>query len=434
MLELGIHPMKSNILVACSGGIDSTVLVHALFSSGFKIQVAHVNYKLRGAESDENQHFVTEMCSSLKIPLHVIAFDTKTILDSQNINLQELARDLRYNWFKELLEKHQLDYVATAHHAEDQAETILHHFIRGSGLKGLSGIAHKKDQIIRPLLSFKKDEIIKICLTQQWNYSGDSSNEKNDYTRNFIRNQIMPLLRVINPGITETLNNHGELYHKMNAFVQWSAQKCLQDLKVQEDEFSTDLNINDLITIPGYQTILYEFLRPAGFNNDQIQQVSSAVVTHKRGFLLQSETHKILVDRSTLKLSLMDTETNKDKILWETHHERLTLPDGTIINKSSAYPENIPEKNRINVDIQWRTKKLYFRHWKHGDIFYPAGMNGQRKKVSDYFIDSKLNRFEKNRVWLLVNEMDEIIWISGMRADHRFIPESAEASYWIYIE
>lgn len=435
MLQLGIEPGKHAILVACSGGVDSTVLVHALHAGGYKIQVAHVNYKLRKTESDENQLFVTGICSALKIPVHVTSFNTEDLLTKNNSNLQELARNLRYNWFYELIEQNQMDYIATAHHADDQTETMIHHFLRGCGLKGLSGIAIKNHKIIRPFLSFNKEEILSISHTQQWSFSKDSSNEKNDYTRNFIRNKVIPLIREINPGITETLRNHADLYREMNAFIQWSAQKHLHDLKTTENEHFTDLNINALKKIPGYPTIMFEFLRPAGFNHDQIQQICLAIAANKIGFLLKSETHMILVDRNILKLSgAGGYESDFQRIHWDTHSESLTLPDGKIVRKSSAEPDDVMSGNGIKLDIQLQTETLYFRHWKKGDIFHPLGMNGKRKKVSDYFIDSKLNRFEKSQVWLLVNEKDEIIWIAGMRADHRFIPQTESASFWIFIE
>ncbi|MBK7427027.1 MAG: tRNA lysidine(34) synthetase TilS [Saprospiraceae bacterium] len=434
MLKLGILPQREKILVACSGGLDSTALVHALIACDFKIQVAHVNYKLRSEESDANEHFVSGLCSSLNITFHVNSFETKSLLDSNKGNLQEVARELRYKWFEELMKLHDLDFIATAHHSDDQAETLIHHFIRGSALKGLSGIADKRDRIIRPFLDFSREEIFNISELQKWEHSRDSSNEKNDYTRNFIRNQIMPLVREINPNVSETLSKQAELYQEMNAFLKYSANNFIKDLILKRDEFSSDLDIAKLISVPGYIVILYEFLRDSGFTNDQIQQIASAIDAKESGLVLTNKTYKLLVDRQTLKVSVHHSEESNTPLIWESASDSISLPDGSILKRSLEEPEHIPVINKINVGIQVVKQTLYLRHWKSGDVFFPKGMNGHSKKISDYFIDSKVNRFDKDAAWLLVNDKDEIIWIISMRADHRFIPVSSEESTWIYLE
>ncbi len=434
MLKLGVRAENANILVACSGGVDSTCLVHSLHIAGFKIQVAHVNYKLRAEESDQNENFVAELCSALNIPLHHTSFETKAMLKSDPGNLHELARELRYDWFSKLMKDHHLDYLATAHHSDDQAETLMYHFIRGSGLNGLSGIAVQKNQIIRPFINFTKEEILKACQSQGWAYSPDSSNEKNDYTRNFIRNRIMPLVQEINPGISETLGNQAWLYSEMNKFLMWSAQKYLQDLKVNEEEFSTDLDIDSLKSIPGYIVLLYDYLRPLGFTKDQIQQIAAAIDSNETGLLLQSKSHKLLVDRSELKLSMENNEINQQTIMWLPDSDRLKLPDGMTLVKSNLSPDNVLPQNKIQIKPQFQRQNLYLRHWQKGDNFQPLGMNGKSKKVSDYFIDSKLNRFQKDKIWLLVNDKDEIIWITGMRADHRFAAHAMSEALTIYID
>jgi tRNA(Ile)-lysidine synthase len=434
MLNLGILPRRENILVACSGGLDSTTLVYALLACDFRVQVAHVNYKLRAEESDENEAFVSGICASLNIPFHTISFETKILQESSNKNLQELARELRYQWFDELLKVQGLDYIATAHHADDQAETLIHHFLRGSALNGLSGIADIRQFIIRPFLNFSRKEIVNINQKLEWGHSGDSSNDKNDYTRNFIRNKLMPLIREINPNVSDTLRKQAELYKEMNIFLKHASNKFLQDLILSKDEFSTDMDIINLKSIPGYIVILYELLRDSGFTNDQVQQIASAIDANESGLLINSNTHKILVDRYLLKLTLKSQEESKTTIIWDKGSERISLSDGSLLLRSIHEPENIPARNKINIDIKFLQETLFLRHWKKGDTFYPTGMNGRSKKVSDYFIDTKVNRFDKDKVWLLVNDLDEIIWIIGMRADHRFIPESSEQSIWVYQE
>lgn len=434
MLKMGVQTRNAEILVACSGGLDSVCLVHSLHISGFKIQVAHVNYKLRAEESDQNENFVAELCSALNIPLHHTSFETKAMLKSDPGNLQEFARELRYDWFRKLIKDNNLDYLATAHHSDDQAETLMYHFIRGSGLNGLSGMVAQRNQIIRPFINFTKDEILKTCESQGWAYSQDSSNEQNDYTRNFIRNRIMPLVQKINPGIAETLGNQARLYNEMNKFLKWSAQKYLQDLKVNEEKFSTDLDIDALKLIPGYIVLLYDYLRPLGFTNDQIQQIAAAIESNETGLLLHSKSHKLLVDRSALKLSVEMYEIHQQTIIWLPESDRLELPDGMTLVKSSSSPDNVLHQNRIQVDIQFQRQNMYLRHWQKGDVFQPVGMDGKSKKISDYFIDSKLNRFQKDKMWLLVNDSDEIIWIAGMRADHRFAVHSKAEALTIYID
>ncbi len=414
---------NAEIIVASSGGLDSTVLAFLLKSIGVPIVLAHVNFQLRGEESNNDEKFVRLLGEQLSSVVIVKHFDTELFATNNKLSIQEAARMLRYNWFAEIINE-QVDpskknsrWLATAHHADDSIETMMMHFFRGTGIEGLKGIpaTQLQKKIIRPLLPFFRLQLETFATAFQINHINDSSNLKNDYTRNFFRNLLIPQIEVVFPNVKENvLNNAFRLSEATILYKQSVNQHLLKLLEYKDAEVHIPI-LKWIKTIP-LHTITWEMIKPFGFAAAQTNEVLK-LSTAANGSSVKSSTHQIFKNRGWLIIAPLSSD-DAQFILIEkegiVNFQHGSIDLSVVPNSSKQSVE--PNVEWLNADIiQF---PLLLRKWKIGDYFYPLGMT-KKKKIAKFLIDAKLSKTEKDAVWVL--EMNQkIICVIGQRIDNRF--------------
>lgn len=412
------------LLVAFSGGVDSVVLADLLYRAGYNIELAHCNFQLRGQEAIDDTIFCESFSKSINAPFHVIYFDTKTYAAEHKLSIQMAARELRYNWFKTLQAEHRFDYILTAHHANDNIETLFVNLIRGTGIKGLQGIPEKQNDMVRPLLFATKDEIRAYAEKKSISFREDSSNQEVKYKRNFIRHQIIPELKKLNPAIEETIHTSIQFFKQSSEIITEYAQLKFQTIcKEEKDWLYIDIEL--LLLEKQKETLLFEWLYNKQFKTNQIQQLTEALLTDdKIGKQFSSATHQLVIDRKYIIVKVL----NKEKEIKEftitsiSHTTHLPIHLNFEETTNVSFSKN---SNEISIPYSGDLFPLKLRRWKQGDKFKPFGMDGF-KKLSDFFKDQKLSLFEKENVWILENK-EHIIWVIGYRMDDRCkVNEGAE--------
>jgi len=408
---------KGLVIVGVSGGADSVALLHLLHSLGYDCVIAHCNFHLRMEESDRDEAFVLNLSKRLRVPYYHIDFDTTKYAETHHISIEMAARDLRYAWFYELLEKQQAQAIAVAHHADDSIETLLMNLVRGTGLRGLTGISCRNGKVVRPLLCCTREEIENYLILHDLEHIEDSTNATLDYQRNKFRNVVLPLLEEINPSVRQTLYDSLDRFEGNLAIYNQAIEKIQNDVEHKEaDTIKLDIELlKKQVHLP---TVMYELLHPYGFGSSTIQQITEQL-DGESGKQFYSNTHRLLKDRKYLIIS--ETAPVSDDIYWisETDTEIIN-PLRLKLSKIQILPDFqvSKEKDCVHVDAAKLNFPLQLRRWTEGDSFFPFGMK-QRKKISDFFIDNKLSRFEKEQSWLLISGED-IVWIVGQRVDNRF--------------
>jgi len=409
---------ESKLLVAISGGIDSVILAYLLHKLEFNFALAHCNFKLRFEDSDKDAAFVSHLSEQLGVQYHSISFDTTGYAETHKLSTQMAARELRYNWFEELMADEQYDYVLTAHHTNDNIETVLINLTRGSSLNGLVGIPEINGRIVRPLLPFTRDEIEHFTITNNIAWREDESNRSTKYFRNKIRHNIIPVLESLNPNLLETFNTHlsylkAEKKVLENHFKQVKKEVCVYEVDLMK------IDIKKLKTHKEYKAYLYYMLRECSFTEWlNIEGLLDA----QSGKYVCSKTHRLIKDRDFLLL---------EENALHLQHSRVDINEGVTqidapvrLHFELVDQVNYSSKNSIYVDVDTLVYPLYLRKKKEGDSFFPFGMKG-KKKISKYFKDEKLSLSEKENTWLLCNANETIIWVIGKRADARFSVKKA---------
>ena len=400
------------LLIAVSGGLDSMVLLHLFQQLNFDIATAHCNFQLRGIESFDDQNFVQKYASANNIPIFINQFDTENFAKDFKLSVQVAARNLRYDWFNEVLEEQNFDYILTAHHADDNLETFIINLSRGTGLEGLIGIPAINNKIIRPLLVFSRQEIEVYANANQMTWREDSSNASEKYLRNKIRHDIIPKLKELNPNFLNAFQKTQGYLQESVAMVDDAANMIYQQVATEiDDEIHFDLT--KLKTLANFNSYLYLWLKDYGFTAwSDIRDL----VDSQSGKIIYSNNYQLLKNRNQLILSSI-IENNNEVYFIEKNQLEVKVPIKLTLNIVDAICES--DSDTIFVDENLLKYPLVIRKWKSGDVFYPLGMNGSSKKVSKYFKDGKLSAIEKNKTWLLADK-NKIIWIINHRADERF--------------
>jgi tRNA(Ile)-lysidine synthase len=407
--------IDKKLLLAVSGGIDSMVLVHLCAQLKLNFEVVHCNFMLRGVESDAETQFIESFCSSNGILIHTKYFDTNTIAANTKESIQITARNLRYQWFQEIMSLG-FDYVLTAHHLDDSLETVLINFSRGTGLEGLTGIPAQNGNIIRPLLPFSREEIEHFAEKNQIQWREDSSNASDKYLRNKIRHSIIPLFKELNAGFTDSFQNTLHHLKQAESLVNVAAELVYEKVVI-EKENQLDFHLKPLLEFQNYQAYLFQWLKQYGFTawNDIYDLVEA-----QSGKQVFSPTHVLLKDREKLIFSKRKETATEAIFCIESKESIVNIPLNISFCNVSYLSES--DSNCIFVDEDKITFPLILRKWKTGDYFYPSGMTG-KKKLSKYFKDEKYSLLEKEKQWLLCSD-DQIIWVIGKRADQRFLAQS----------
>lgn len=406
---------ESPVLIGTSGGRDSMVLCHLYLKSDIPFSIAHCNFSLRGKESDQDEGFVKEWAEKNKVKIHIKNFSTKEHAVKQGISIQMAARELRVNWFHNLCKEYNYEFYATAHHQDDAIETYFINQIRGTGLSGLHGILPKQGRLIHPLLFCNREEITQYAQQAQISWRDDSSNAETKYLRNKIRHQLVPLLQEINPHIKTILQDNMNRLRAAEEIYQLKMNEITNEI-FQQNAKDKSMNLSKLNTYPQASLILFESIQKFGFNFSQCSQILQ-LKDEQSGAIFESESYLLLKNRETL---LIQKKTNFSDKIWEIEKETSSIQQPIAL--SFYYRDTFKINSKENTG-QFDFSKLKFplllRKWKNGDFFYPLGMRGRKKLLSDYFIDEKMSVFDKNNCWLLCSGKD-IIWIIGRRADERY--------------
>ncbi|MCC6689985.1 MAG: tRNA lysidine(34) synthetase TilS [Bacteroidia bacterium] len=407
----------SKLLLGISGGIDSVVLLHLCYKSGFKFAIAHCNFGLRGAESDADELFVKQLAKKYKVPFYSTLFNTKQFADQKSSSIQMAARELRYNWFEKICKQNKYAYILTAHHKDDELETFFINLIRGTGISGLHGIYPRRGKIIRPLLFATRAEIEKYATQNKLNYREDSSNKSDKYIRNKLRLKIIPVLKEINPSLNRTISSTIARIRQVEQVYKKALETEIKKLLVKKNN-TYDVDIVKLAKLQPQQVYIYELLKPFGFNEDVCENLIDMIVKKSTGGQFVSLSHRIIKNRNKLTIVRKEIKSAQEYLVRK---DRLfiTKPLSLSFEKQKSKSYVLPRSSHIaSLDYEKLKFPLTIRCWKPGDFFQPLGMNS-RKKLSDFFIDNKFSQLDKENTWLLVSQ-NEIVWVIGYRINERY--------------
>jgi tRNA(Ile)-lysidine synthase len=408
---------SGRFLLAVSGGIDSVVLCELSRQAKLQFEIAHCNFGLRGEESERDEQFVRSLADKYGVNIRVKKFDTAAFAEENKLSIQEAARELRYSWFELLRKEHQFDYTLLAHQANDNIETLLMNFFRGTGLNGLAGIKMftPSGYCLRPMLSFTREAIENFAKENNLKWVEDSSNSSSKYTRNFFRNEIIPAIKKVFPeveknlvGNIERLNKTGSLY---NILVTDLKEKICQTEKGE-----VRIPVKELMRWSG-TSLIYEIIKDYGFGEKQVEEVIK-LASAGSGKYIENEMYQLIRHRHWFIIT--PTFVATDTIMIEKDNSPVRTACGHF--NVSMIPR---EKFRLDkspgvaqLDAKAIEFPLLLRRWKEGDYFYPLGMR-KKKKIARFLIDLKLPKNQKENTWVLESNK-KIIWVVGLRIDDRF--------------
>jgi tRNA(Ile)-lysidine synthase len=412
---------NDSLILAVSGGIDSIVLCELCSQAGYRFSIAHCNFQLRGAESERDAQFVQSIAVRYKAPFHIQRFETAAYAAENKLSIQVAARELRYQWFAQLLDQvkdnHNGKWVLTAHHRDDSIETSLMNFFKGTGVTGLRGMLPKKDKLVRPLLFAAKKELIGFATQHGLSFEEDSSNAETKYTRNYFRNEVIPLVSKIYPEAEANLASNLARFRDMEILYQqaiaWHKERLIE-VKGRE----VHIPVLKLKKSMPLNTIVYELIRDYGFTPQQVPEVVG-LLDSESGKYVQSPSHRVIRNRKWLIIAPVVTALAATILIEE--EGAVNFAHGTIIIKKmevlagalAILPDTI-----ACLDAALIRFPLLLRPARQGDYFYPLGMK-RKKKIARFLIDLKVSKTGKEKVWVL--EMDKkILWVVGRRIDDRF--------------
>ena len=401
---------ESRVVVGLSGGSDSVCLAHILDKLGYEVVAAHCNFHLRGEESMRDEQFVVSLCQQMGWNLHQEDFDTAVYARQKGISIEMAAREYRYDWFKRLKEEVGAEAIAVGHHQDDNVETLLLNLTRGTGIKGLCGMQPKNGDVVRPLLCLTRKDILIYLEDVHQTYVTDHTNLEDDFARNKVRLDVLPLLETINQGAMKNLASTQENLTEVMKVYQQAMQDAITNCVEQKENGEIHIDIQKLQTLPSPISLLHEVLSPLGFNKAQLKDLLSAL--NESGKIFKAADRRVLVDRQHIIVESehypMPNITQKVVPVEELHIEK---------DPNFAYLD--ADKLHVNCQLSTVNCQLPIRTPKEGDTFAPFGMGGKRKLLSDFLTDLKLSLFEKERQPLLMDG-NEIAWVIGRRSSELY--------------
>jgi tRNA(Ile)-lysidine synthase len=413
-----IQPSQK-VLLAVSGGMDSMVMCDLFLKAKIDFVIAHCNFGLRGEESNEDEMFVKKLSIKYKVPFMVTTFQTADFAETEKISTQMAARILRYEWFEKIRKEQNCNYIATAHHQNDVLETVLLNLTKGTGIAGLHGIRVKNGNIIRPLLFAEKETIFDYVVENQIIWREDSSNESNKYQRNLIRNEVVPLLKQINPNLENTMQHTVERIAAIEDIFEQEIEMLRKQI-TWADSQAVFVNYKAIQTLSQPVIKLSELLKTYHFTYQQSQDIFEAF-DKESGKIFLSPTHTLVKDRTELVITQKSLQSFVSQVITIDNEELIVDNLKLIIGKSFERTEDfvVPTARKIAcLDADKVRFPLQLRKWKEGDWFCPLGMN-KKKLISDFLIDQKVPLNLKKDVYLLTSN-GSIVWVMGMRIDDRF--------------
>ncbi|RAW01037.1 tRNA lysidine(34) synthetase TilS [Pseudochryseolinea flava] len=401
-------------LLAVSGGMDSMTMLHLYTAASLPIGVAHCNFKLRGHEADADAMLVKTTCEQLNIPFHIREFDTQNYAWENGLSIQMAARELRYAWFDQLMDDFHYHQVATAHHLNDTIETVIMNWIHGGSLESFAGIPVKQNRIVRPMLFATRAEIESYSEAHKIVWREDQSNLSDDYTRNFLRHQVLPKLKEVNPSLEQTIRRGlhkiaGETELLSMGLSQWQSRYLVR----KEERVVIDKHGFEQLHHP--DAILWKCIRPLGFNLDMCTEIMQAM-KGQSGKIFFTGSHQLVIDRDALIVT--PRPLNWEPVEVAAGQSKVTIGKLSMEVSVPGSASTTKTPHEVTMDASEVTFPMTWRKWKAGDFFYPLGME-HRKKISDFLIDMKVSRADKDNVTVL--ECDgKIAWVVGYRLDNRF--------------
>jgi len=409
---------SEKILLAVSGGADSVVMLDLFAKAGYRCGIAHCNFHLRDTHSDKDEALVKKLAEKYNFPYFKIDFDTRKYAKENSISIEMAARDLRYEWFEKVRKKNDYDYIAVAHHSDDIIETFFLNLVRGTGIRGLSGIKAISGKIIRPLLFTSRTDILQYIKQNNLEYREDASNNDVLIKRNKLRKEIIPQLADINPSYRENILKTIKILDETQNVLQEKVDEFRKELINRQDEILY-FDIQKILKSKNPEFYLFELLYPYGYNAAQVSDVYNSL-NGNSGKVFYSAKYQLVKDRQFLILSPL-SKTMPEQTVYLSEHQTETKINQKLKLKIEqySYQTNYPKDSKIAVlDKDKLQFPLTVRKWQAGDYFYPLGMN-KKKKLSDFFIDNKFSRTEKENTYVILSNND-IIWIVGYRIDNRY--------------
>lgn len=413
-----------HLLLAVSGGIDSIVLCELCHRAGYMFSMAHCNFQLRGEESMRDEAFVRSLAQQYNCNIYVKRFETEAWAAGHNISIQVAARELRYSWFYSLLNGQETrapiaNLIATAHHNDDNVETVLMNYFKGTGVRGMRGILPRQNQLVRPLLFASRHQIETFARENQLRFVEDSSNTSVKYTRNYLRHKIIPEIQLVFPALKENIQNNILLARDMEVLYDQAIQSHKKKLLEVTDE-GFCIAVEKLKKSKPLKTIIFEIIKDYGFRPKQTEEVLELLESDTGKFVL-SETHRVLRNRKHLLITPYH-KVQDDWVILDESTEMVMFSGKKMLIKNAAidhkYWKPEPDSSIAQIDAENIRFPLILRRWKEGDYFYPLGMR-KKKKLARFFIDQKLSLAEKENVWVLESDK-RIIWVVNYRIDDRF--------------
>ncbi len=412
-------PDAAPTLLAVSGGLDSKVMIHLFRAANVPFALAHCNFQLRDEESEGDEEFVRQMAAQYDVPFFTKRFETKDYGQKTGLSIQMAARTLRYGWLEDIRAEHGFGQLATAHHLNDAVETVLLNFARGTGLAGLTGIAARNGLLVRPLLFATRPDLEAYAAANNLVWREDRSNATDDYARNFVRHNLVPLFLTLNPNFLATAARNLRRLRGTQANADFLLRQFLEVPAMPDQGFSLDRN--RLAQLPDIRQALQTLLTPYGFTDDQARQLAES--SEQTGLELHStDGWRILNDRRQLIVTADDPTSTliPIRIQQDDLLVRLSTGQALLLTPAEAAPPYPDGRVAVLVDAEKLQFPLLLRPWQPGDWFQPFGMQGQRQKLQDFFTNAKLSRLEKERTWVLENKDGAIVWVVGYRMDERF--------------
>jgi len=413
-------------LLAISGGLDSMVLAHLAIASNIPIILAHVNFKLRGKDADSDEDFILHFASANRLICHAMRFDTQTYAQEQHLSIETAARELRYEWFNTLKKQYKFTFIATAHHLDDQVETLFMNLVKGTGIAGMRSILPKQNSIIRPLLFASRSEILAYAKQNHIQWREDDSNKDEQFTRNKIRSRLIPLLKEFNPNLSAAMIGNFSILRDLDNI--YFEQLELWKKKFQQiRNHAVYISVRKLMQVDYKRSVLFELLRPYGFSGIQIDEILYWMKNPVQGKQWLSTSNRILCSKRFLIRTSLGPENTSwipiDKPIGSFNCGTIKL----VFSTHAIGKYTISRKAEIaNLDFDKLNFPLLLRPWKAGDYFYPYGLSKKshpdkkvKKKISDYLNDLKMDPLEKENVRLLCCD-EKIVWVVGYRIDARF--------------
>ena len=419
-----INHKRSKFLLAVSGGADSMCLAVIFNKLKLKFSIAHCNFNIRGDESYQDNLFVLNFCKKNNVSFFQKNFNTKQYCKEHSLSTQMAARELRYNWLHDISRRNKFDFIVLGHHLDDNIETYLMNFIKGTGFRGLHGMSDNNNNLLRPFISIPKTEILKFLKANKIKYREDSSNKSDIYYRNKIRNKILPLILELNPSFKKTILSNIKWMSEHEEIVLDLISKSKKKI-FNKTNNSTKVAIKDLKKYLNKETYVYEFFKIYGFNNSE---EIIKIVNAQTGKKIFSKSHVIYKNREHLIISLKNVAAQKEISIFKTT-TKISLLNDKLKFKITKDVVVSKDSNIATIDYNKLKFPLYVRKWKQGDYFYPFGMT-KKKKISDYLIDNKVSLLDKKKVFVLCSEKD-IVWLIGHRVDNRYKVEQKTKKVYI---